>query len=451
MGVFDALTALTLLDLQRNAISTLPLGVFDALSLLDTLLLSYNAIDTLPLGIFDTLSSLRTLWLNYNAISELPLGIFDVLTALIYLSLTGNAIDTLPPGIFDALVSLELLHVSANAISTLPPGIFATLTSLHTLGLSRNTIATLPLGIFDALVSLQDLILSDNSIATVPLGIFDALTSIEYFSLYGNPISTLPWGIFDAWTWPLRELRLPSTMPCVPLSQETISSLDKYVGSTETCETPECATGWTGPAGSCTQCPAGTYKATTGPVDCNNCEAGTYGSSPGSTTCVSCPSNSTASEGSDELTDCKCNDGFTGPDGGACVADVIDSPDDGVCVLLDVAGTTVCVPEHLTPAAAVAHCFLPMTWKQLRTGWSGHGYVTGGLGKLMVLDVFEVWLCAALPHPCAAPSDPVCFTYSEVNSVFVPWGLNSTLDLGRAKPSVVTGRRRSVLSSKPSP
>ena len=115
------------------------------------------------------------------------------------------------------------------------------------------------------------------------------------------------------------------------------------------------------------------------------------------------------------------------------------APDDGTCVPFDVSGTTVCVPEHLTPAAAVEHCSVSLTWKQLRNGWSNYGYVTGGLGKLMIVDSFEVWLCASSPHQCAATNDPFCFTYSEVNSVFVPWGLNSTLGVARTMT-----RRRSI-------
>ena len=92
------------------------------------------------------------------------------------------------------------------------------------------------------------------------------------------------------------------------------------------------------------------------------------------------------------------------------------------------------------PAAAVEHCSVSLTWKQLRNGWSNYGYVTGGLGKLMIVDSFEVWLCASSPHQCAATNDPFCFTYSEVNSVFVPWGLNSTLGVARAMT-----RRRPIL------
>ena len=119
-------------------------------------------------------------------------------------------------------------------------------------------------------------------------------------------------------------------------------------------------------------------------------------------------------------------------------------------VPFEVSSTSVCVPEHLTPAPAVEHCSLSLTWKQLRKGWSGYGYVTGGLGKVMIVESFEVWLCASSPHPCAAPRDPVCFTYSEVDGIFVPWGFNSTLDLGLTQKSVAAGRRRAVLSFEPS-
>ena len=61
-----------------------------------------------------------------------------------------------------------------------------------------------------------------------------------------------------------------------------------------------------------------------------------------------------------------------------------------------------------------------------------HTHTAGGLGELMVPDSFEVWVCASLPHPCATHNDAVCFTYSEVDLVFVPWAYNSTLKLGKS-------------------
>ena len=87
------------------------------------------------------------------------------------------------------------------------------------------------------------------------------------------------------------------------------------------------------------------------------------------------------------------------------MANGTDPPGDGACVTFIVSGTSVCLPEHLTPAApaaAVEHGSLSLTWKQLRNGWSGSGYVTGChtgvLAKLMIVDWFEMWLCASSPH-----------------------------------------------------
>ena len=71
----------------------------------------------------------------------------------------------------------------------------------------------------------------------------------------------------------------------------------------------------------CEACVAGKYKEATGTTDCHECEAGTYSTtvaarSPG--TCTDCPANSGSAAGSWAVGGCKCNAGFTGPDGGSC-------------------------------------------------------------------------------------------------------------------------------------
>jgi len=74
----------------------------------------------------------------------------------------------------------------------------------------------------------------------------------------------------------------------------------------------------------CTLCGAGKYKETTGPDHCDWCPPGTYSTVVGATavsTCQQCPDNSfTGVAGSDEKNDCVCNPGYTGPNGGPCVA-----------------------------------------------------------------------------------------------------------------------------------
>jgi len=66
-----------------------------------------------------------------------------------------------------------------------------------------------------------------------------------------------------------------------------------------------CNAGYTGNnGGACTACVAGKYKDTVGPADCLDCPS----------------SDSTSTAGSDNVTDCECNAGYTGNNGGACSA-----------------------------------------------------------------------------------------------------------------------------------
>ena len=101
-----------------------------------------------------------------------------------------------------------------------------------------------------------------------------------------------------------------------------------------------CNAGYTGADGSaCSPCATGKYKAVTqaGSAPCDECAAGTYqpnlASTSGCTTCgvqtyslaaagscEACAANSQAPAGSDAATDCICNRGYSGPDGGPCGA-----------------------------------------------------------------------------------------------------------------------------------
>ena len=103
-----------------------------------------------------------------------------------------------------------------------------------------------------------------------------------------------------------------------------------------------CKPGFTGTNDACVGCEVGKYKPVSGSQSCTlcpegyvgisdsdltsnrvsvslacvQCEANTYTSS--LSDCESCPSNSQSPAGSNELNDCKCSPGFTGPDGGLC-------------------------------------------------------------------------------------------------------------------------------------
>ena len=71
----------------------------------------------------------------------------------------------------------------------------------------------------------------------------------------------------------------------------------------------------------CTLCVAGKYTMIPGSVECSNCSSGQYSSMVGgnsSDVCKVCPSNSDSFEASDNETDCICQPGSSGFDGGPC-------------------------------------------------------------------------------------------------------------------------------------
>ena len=90
--------------------------------------------------------------------------------------------------------------------------------------------------------------------------------------------------------------------------------------------------------------------------------------------------------------------------------------------------TEICVPEHLYPSADVFRCSLEKTWQDIRddrqaSDATGKGVQTGGLGRKMVNNEWEVWVCyPELTCGALVGSDAVCFTFSERFHVFVPWG-----------------------------
>ena len=110
-----------------------------------------------------------------------------------------------------------------------------------------------------------------------------------------------------------------------------------------------CDAGSTGPNGDpCALCAKGKYKASAGDMACDECAQGKYLDVTGSdaeTDCEACPANSGNNPAaSDEVTDCICDAGSTGPDGGPCVNAFIASPD---CPFVD-CDTVTCKCDTVT-------------------------------------------------------------------------------------------------------
>ena len=87
--------------------------------------------------------------------------------------------------------------------------------------------------------------------------------------------------------------------------------------------------------GLCNNCSAGQYKSIIGSSRCESCAGGKYSSAPaastcmlcdegkytqtsGASTCIACPAQTKSTAGSDDVTDCKCKEGYTGDDGVPC-------------------------------------------------------------------------------------------------------------------------------------
>ena len=79
------------------------------------------------------------------------------------------------------------------------------------------------------------------------------------------------------------------------------------------------------------------------------------------------------------------------------------------------------MPPALQTRADVTQCALDdgLDWKGVRG--QRQRYETGGLGKMMVVDKWEVWLCDK-QSPCKSADEVICYTYSEEFKVFMPWG-----------------------------
>ena len=83
------------------------------------------------------------------------------------------------------------------------------------------------------------------------------------------------------------------------------------------------APGPTNFSGACRACMPGRYKEVNGSSSCVECAAGKYSNTTAATnasTCRDCPSYSHSTSGSDNVTDCLCNPGYSGANGGPCHA-----------------------------------------------------------------------------------------------------------------------------------
>jgi Leucine-rich repeat (LRR) protein len=209
-GCFDKLTNLQELHLGPTRITEIPPECFDQLTNLQALNLNLTGITEIPPGCFDKLTNLQRLYLNHNGITEIPPECFDQLTNLTQLYLHTTGITEIPSGVFDKLTKLQALNLCHTGITKIPSGCFDKLTNLTYLYLQNTKITEIPSGVFDKLTNLRELNLSQTGITEIPSGVFDKLTKLQALNLSQTGITEIPSGVFDKLT-NLRELNLSQT------------------------------------------------------------------------------------------------------------------------------------------------------------------------------------------------------------------------------------------------
>ncbi|EKX43308.1 hypothetical protein GUITHDRAFT_110724 [Guillardia theta CCMP2712] len=79
-------------------------------------------------------------------------------------------------------------------------------------------------------------------------------------------------------------------------------------------------------------------------------------------------------------------------------------------------------------------CTLAYNWSQIIEKEDQGRVQLGGLGHLMQIDRFEVWVCDYDNRCVQQTGDAMCFVFDEVQEVFLPWGLDSQLLLTQQGP-----------------
>jgi hypothetical protein len=208
IGEFDwTTTPTTILQLYRNAISSIEPGDFSGLMNLESLLLDYNQLSSIGPGDFSGLTNLEYLSLYNNQISNIESGAFNGLTNLTELDLFENQLSSIKSGDFSGLAKLTRLGLDSAWISSIEADAFSGLTNLTELNLSSNELSSIEADDFNGLTNLTRLLLDGNQLSSIESGDFSGLTNLTELRLDGNEISRIEADAFSGLT-KLAELRL---------------------------------------------------------------------------------------------------------------------------------------------------------------------------------------------------------------------------------------------------
>ena len=195
---FGYMKSLIEIDLSVNLIQTIDVESFNihkysylGPGLIEKLDLSSNFIKSLPSSLFQYLTNLRYLLLNKNMIKILDKNIFNSTYSLIHLDLSLNSISSLNFLLNQNLKSVKYLKLSNNFINQIPNNQFIYFKQLRQLDLSSNQIHTInDCSFYHLKETIRKIILNYNFIHIINSCAFQFdFKHIRFLHLLNNPIN----------------------------------------------------------------------------------------------------------------------------------------------------------------------------------------------------------------------------------------------------------------------
>ena len=273
-------------------------------------------------------------------------------TSTLYLD--QKAIKYFAPGVFKGMRGMSRLRLNGNELQAVPQDVFSDLVNLTLLTLHSNNIASLPVAVFSNLRRLSHLYLYDMPLACANMSVQEQAALSAYWGPPPCPLGCGAGSYSCFATYGLAGLCHDLCTPC-PSGKYSAAT-----GATSVATCKDCAAGKHSGASAtaCIDCVAGTYAlsaAASSSSSCIGCSVGKYSTRKGandSSVCLPCPVDSISQPASHRISACKCNAGYTGPNGGNCTACMPSSYKDALgsaaCSSCPQATTSMAASDQLT-------------------------------------------------------------------------------------------------------
>ncbi|XP_026275930.1 toll-like receptor 7 [Frankliniella occidentalis] len=191
---FKGLTALKVVNMSYNRLSTLNEGLFASSRELSEVYLQNNSLAELPRGLFHRLEQLVVLDLSRNLLTSAAVNesTFAGLIRLIVLNLAHNSLTHIDERTFKELYFLQILDLRNNSISHIADNAFMSLYNLHTLNLAENRLHSISAQLFNGLFVLSKLTLGNNMVANIDVLAFRNCSDLKDLDLSSNALQAVP-------------------------------------------------------------------------------------------------------------------------------------------------------------------------------------------------------------------------------------------------------------------